>query len=77
MSVGFSRDVRDRGWVGGWDWGRGAGLEINVGDVGYSLATQALVSHSKEFESYSKCKRKSSEHFEEVGDLIYVVKRLF
>lgn len=55
-------------WVGDGD---------NVGDAGYSLATQALVSHSKEFEFYSKCKRKASEHFEEVGDLIYVIKGLF
>lgn len=74
MSVGFSRDGRDRGWVG---LGPGSWVGDNIGDVGYSLATQALVSHSKEFEFYSKCKRKSLEHFEEVSDLIYVIKGLF
>ena len=33
--------------------------------------------HGKEFEFYSKCKRKSLEHFEEEADLIYIIKVLF
>lgn len=57
--------------------GPGSWVGDNVGYAGYSLATQALVSHSKEFEFYSKCKRKSLEHFEEEGDLIYIIKVLF
>ena len=56
--------------MGGGAGGRGSWVGDNVEDVGYSLATQALVSHSKEFEFYSICKRKSLEHLEEEGDLI-------
>jgi len=70
---GMSRIQQRWPGLGAGRWvGRGLGRWVgdSVGDVGYSLATQALVSHRKEFEFYSTCKRKSLEHFEEEGDLI-------
>ena len=49
--------------------GPGSQVRDGVGDARHSVAAHVLVVCGKEFEFYSKCERKSSEHFEEGSDL--------
>lgn len=69
MSLVSSRNSNNTRVAQSRGLGPGSRVGDGVGDARHSMAAHVLVVYGKEFEFYSKCERKSSEHFEEGSDL--------